>query len=107
MIAAIHSSEETIKTFIQNGSEINKRDCNNNTILHICAIYKRLDNLKYFLKFHSIDAKLKNSEGQTVMQICQSLPDTHKDGIKLVRQYIQEQDTSKQLMAEFENEEEK
>ena len=67
LIAAVHGSEETIKTFIQNGSDIEKRDCNGNTLLHICALYQRLDNLKYFLKFHSIDAKIKNSQGQTVM----------------------------------------
>ena len=67
MIAVVHSSEETIKTFIQSGSDINKRDSNGNTILQICAIYKRLDNLRYFLKFHSIDAKLKNNSGQTVL----------------------------------------
>ena len=41
------------------------------------------------------------------MQICQSLPETHKEGIKLIRQYIHEQETSKLLMAEFEDEEEK
>ena len=35
------------------------------------------------------------------------MPETHKEGIKLVRQYIHEQETSKMLMAEFEDEEEK
>jgi ankyrin repeat protein len=60
MIALVHGTEECLKTLIANGADVHKTDDNGNTILHIAATYRRIDNLKYFLKFHSVDAKLKN-----------------------------------------------
>lgn len=62
---------QRVKSLILPETEINAKNEEGNTLLHIAAIYEKGVILNFLLKRENIDISLKNNEGKTALQIAE------------------------------------
>jgi len=111
MLAVAKSDKclECVKLLLQNDASPNVKDEAGNNLLHLAALNGNNAILDYLSKNLKINIFERNQKGETALNICQL--NKNADGTKILQQYTDEFDSSKnqaqQLLDEIEKEEAK
>ena len=71
----------TTEYFIQKGADVNAKDKDGNTPLHLAAMNGKIDVAKVLLK-HNADVNAKNNEGRTALHYATDF--NHRDLVELL-----------------------
>ena len=62
LIAALDNNTDVIRLLLQNGADVNKRDCLGYTLVHYAAMYNNTEVIEMLIKQASIN--ITNNEGE-------------------------------------------
>lgn len=68
-IACEKGFEESLKLLVDYGADLNAKDLNKNTPLHILCKTGNVDMIDYMLQSEKLDLKVKDKEGKMAFQI--------------------------------------
>ncbi|XP_050407891.2 NF-kappa-B inhibitor cactus isoform X1 [Patella vulgata] len=78
------SPVDKIKYLVSHQADINARDSNNTTILHLACLFSTLSTVQYLVECLHLDLHVKNKGGQTVLDYCRTLDTEQDEKIKYI-----------------------